>query len=87
MAKELAHVADRQALKSPKSALQEAVQGKGYSVPSYRTVKVTGQDHAREFTVEVVVDGKVLGTGIGKRKAFAEQEAAKEALTVFGEKY
>ena len=37
-------------------------------------------DHARVFEVELHIDGKLYGTGKGKTKKEAEQEAAKEAL-------
>ena len=65
---------------SAKSALQEAVQGQGLEPPSYRTVEASGPDHAREFTAEVTVSGRVLGRGTGRRKALAEEQAAREAL-------
>ena len=39
-----------------------------------------GPDHAKVFTVEVTVDGRVLGTGSGTSKKRAEQEAARLAL-------
>ncbi len=65
---------------NPKSVLQELVQGRHLDAPTYRIVDETGQDHARGFTAEVVVDGRVMGRGAGHRKAAAEQEAAREAL-------
>jgi ribonuclease-3 len=39
-----------------------------------------GPDHAKEFTVEVLVGDKVCGRGIGHNKQVAEQAAAKVAL-------
>lgn len=66
--------------KSPKSALQEAVQRKGSSSPSYRITEIAGQDHARRFTAEVSVGDRVLGSGAGARKSEAEQQAAAAAL-------
>jgi len=67
--------------RSPKTTLQEAVQAKGLPPPSYRIVGAEGEDHAPQFTAEVVVEGKVLGRGDGTRKSLAEQEAAAEALS------
>ncbi|MCY4578145.1 MAG: ribonuclease III [Chloroflexi bacterium] len=64
----------------PKSALQELVQGKRLPAPKYRIIDTEGQPHAPTFTAEVVVDGAVLGTGTGRSKSLAEQEAAREAL-------
>ena len=68
--------------KTPKSRLQEAVQGRGLAPPAYRIAQVGDDDHDRTFTAEVTVDGEVVGTGTGPRKAKAEQEAATEALKV-----
>jgi ribonuclease-3 len=66
-----------------KSALQEVVQEHGGSV-SYRVVAEEGPDHARVFTVEVLVDGRVAGRGRGRSKKAAEQEAARVALEEYG---
>jgi ribonuclease-3 len=64
----------------PKSRLQEVVQSRWQTTPSYRLVKTEGPDHARRFTVHVVVTGKVLGSGEGRSKQMAEKEAAQRAL-------
>ena len=81
----LSSVGKRIPLKNSKSLLQELVQGMGKTIPSYRIVDVTGEDHARTFTVEVVVSGEVMGRGTGSRKSTAEREAASEALRAMGE--
>jgi ribonuclease-3 len=70
---------------NPKSLLQEAVQARGQPSPSYEIVEVAGVEHARRFTAEVTVDGRVLGRGTGARKAQAESAAAAEALKALGE--
>ena len=62
-----------------KSKLQELVQTDKKSV-DYILVKEEGPSHDRTFTINVVVAGIVLGTGIAKTKKDAEQAAAKEAL-------
>ncbi|CAN5324755.1 ribonuclease III [soil metagenome] len=67
-------------LKDAKSMLQETIQAKKNSAPKYNVVKIIGPDHAKEFTVEVKVDEKILGTGTGKSKNEAEQNAASLAL-------
>jgi ribonuclease-3 len=69
--------------KDPKSQLQEIVQGECQRTPRYRTVSEEGPDHAKVFTVEVLVDDQVLGRGTGRSKQAAEQEAAQEALTAW----
>jgi len=63
-----------------KSQLQEVIQAKHHMPPVYRTIKEEGPQHAREFTVEVMVGDTVVGRGHGKSKRMAEMEAAKNAL-------
>jgi len=41
----------------------------------------SGPDHDKKFVVQVQVEEKPLGTGVGKSKSQAEQEAAREALS------
>ena len=67
--------------KDPKSLLQEVSQGKWRLTPVYRTVAERGPDHAKEFTVEVLIGGEVYGRGVGHNKQAAEQEAARNALS------
>ncbi|MGC6477551.1 MAG: ribonuclease III [Ilumatobacteraceae bacterium] len=62
-----------------KSTLQELLASLGRPSPSY-TVTAQGPDHDKEFTATVVIDGDVLGTGIGRSKKLAEQQAAGEAI-------
>ncbi len=63
-----------------KSLLLEYIQGKGGNSPEYIVVGEVGPDHKKEFTVEVRVNGKVLGRGRGYNKKSAEQQAAHEAM-------
>ena len=67
-------------LKDPKSLLQEKVQSLGFTSPLYKTVEESGPDHAKTFTVGVVINSKLLSTGSGKNKQEAEQKAAKKAI-------
>lgn len=67
-------------LKDIKSRLQEEVQSKGLPAPKYKVVKEEGPDHARQFTVDVYVDKKVSGRGLGGSKSAAQQAAATAAL-------
>jgi ribonuclease-3 len=62
-----------------KSLLQEYIQALHKVPPRYRVHSTTGPDHDKEFAVEVVVKGNILGQGTGKTKKHAEQEAAREA--------
>ena len=62
-----------------KSKLQEMVQTDKKSV-TYELIKEEGPAHDRTFTINVIVEGIVLGTGVAKSKKEAEQEAARKAL-------
>ncbi len=62
-----------------KALLQEFVQGQGKGTPVYRLVEITGPDHNRQFTVEILVDGEALGQGMGTTKKVAESQAARAA--------
>jgi ribonuclease-3 len=64
----------------PKSRLQEVIQSRSQTTPAYKLVRTDGPDHARRFTVEVIVEGEALGTGEGRSKQMAEKEAAQQAL-------
>lgn len=67
----------------PKTRLQELVQARGILLPEYRLISESGPDHSREFEVEVLVEGQVIGRGVGSAKKRAEQAAASEALRAF----
>ena len=62
-----------------KSSLQEYVQTVQKSL-TYNLIKEEGPAHDKRFTVEVIIDNIVYGTGVGGSKKEAEQEAAKNAL-------
>lgn len=67
-----------------KSLFQERAQDIDGSTPLYKTLKETGPDHDKKFTVGVYVKDKMIATGEGKSKQDAEQAAAKKALEVKG---
>ena len=69
-----------QPLKDAKSRLQEHVQSLGFPSPRYQVVEEAGPDHSKKFTIEVLIEGKPTGRGVGRNKSEAEQEAAKDAL-------
>jgi ribonuclease III len=62
-----------------KTELQEALARQGRHV-NYVVLEVEGPPHDRRFTCAAIIDGEQLGTGSGRSKKAAEQEAAKEAL-------
>ncbi len=67
-----------------KSLFQERAQDMEGATPMYKTMKESGPDHDKKFTVGVYVKEKMVATGEGKSKQDAEQEAAKKALEVKG---
>jgi len=80
------HIVTRKQSFDYKTDLQEYCQAHGHSLPVYKVVRETGPDHKKIFEVEIIIDGKPLGTGKGKSKKDAEQKAAKEALKVLTRK-
>lgn len=67
-----------------KSWLLEYAQAQGWGIPVYRLKKEAGPDHRKQFTVEVLVNNKVWGIGLGHNKKKAEQAAAKMAIEQLG---
>ena len=63
-----------------KSRLQEWSHKHYEAAPTYRTIHESGPDHQKAFEVEVLVKGRVLGTGSGSTRKDAEQQAARQAL-------
>ena len=63
-----------------KTALQELVQKKRNQTITYELVSESGPDHDKSFTVELRLNGKVVGRGTGSSKKRAEQDAARAAL-------
>jgi len=61
-----------------KTSLQELVAAQGSSPPQYH-LESEGPDHAKVFTATVLVDGEPHGSGSGRSKKEAEQEAAAQA--------
>ena len=64
-----------------KSVLQELLQKKEPQPPTYEVVQTVGPEHDKIFTVQVSLNGRILGTGKGHNKKQAEQQAAHDALT------
>ena len=62
-----------------KSTLQERLAQRG-EVVAYEVTAERGPPHDRTFEVAAGVEGSVLGTGSGRSKKHAEQEAARSAL-------
>ncbi len=63
-----------------KSNFQEVAQEKKSVTPTYKTLKESGPDHDKQFTVGVFLSDKEIARGDGKSKQEAEQAAAQAAL-------
>jgi len=63
-----------------KTELQELVQRKPHQVLRYELVGQSGPDHAKVFTVAVLLNGAPVGEGSGHSKKEAEQASARAAL-------
>ena len=71
--------------KDYKTLLQQFLQQDGAANLSYVAVSESGPDHAKTFEVEARMGSNIIGRGSGKTKKDAEQNAAREALSLFGE--
>lgn len=71
-------------VKDYKSRLQERVQEQDLGELSYSIVNERGPAHNREFVSHVCLNRKELGTGSGRTKKEAEQQAAAQALNRLG---
>ena len=63
-----------------KTKLQELVQQKRNQVLTYALTGESGPDHDKVFSVEVSLNGTVVGSGTGSSKKRAEQDAARAAV-------
>ena len=70
---------------NPKGRLQEWSQRHHKKSPVYRVTRQRGPSHAREYTIEVLINGEPMGTGAGRNKRVAEANAAEKALTGLGD--
>lgn len=68
-----------------KTSLQEAAASADLGLPEYR-IDESGPDHAKHFVAQAVVAGETLGTGEGRSKKLAEQQAAQGAFVVLRER-
>ncbi len=75
-------LAKKTTFKDPKSLFQEYVQARKQSSPLYKVIKEVGPAHEKIFTVGVYVKDVLFGTGAGRSKQEAEENAAKKALDV-----
>jgi len=67
-----------------KTILQELASQELRAMPEYR-LEERGPDHEKEFTATVFLSGEPVGTGVGRSKKEAEQQAAREAYARFAQ--
>ena len=77
---------NKQLFYDSKTILQEMVQGSHMGTLTYRLLSEEGPDHNKTFQVEALIDDVVFGTGKGKTKKAAEQEAAYKTILKLREK-
>lgn len=76
----LTDLENKQLFYDAKTILQEKIQKEGNTL-SYVVVSESGPDHDKVFVVNAMVGKEVIGTGTGKSKKQAEQQAAYLYLT------
>ena len=69
-----------------KTLLQQIIQQEPGDILEYVAVSESGPAHNRVFCVEARLNNNVIGRGSGRSKREAEQNAAREAAALFGEK-
>lgn len=72
---------DTRSTRDAKTLLQEWLQGKGYSLPTYSVVSVSGEDHNQQFEVSCHTEvGDLVSYGRASSRKKAEQAAAADLL-------
>ncbi len=69
--------------RDPKSELQEIIQERLKTTPSYKVLEETGPAHKRVFRIGVYFGEEKIAEGEGMSKQEAEAEAAKKALSQY----
>lgn len=64
-----------------KNRLQQWALANYQTKPTYQIIAESGPDHAKEFTAQVSIQGKIYGIGKDRRKQEAEKRAAEAAWT------
>ncbi|MDZ7289776.1 MAG: ribonuclease III [candidate division KSB1 bacterium] len=78
--KEMDDILNEEQHKNFKSLLLEYSQSRNLGVPFYAIRSEEGPDHDKIFTVEVRIQNRIVGVGVGNSKKRAEQNAAQNAL-------
>ncbi len=76
----LSDVESKKLFYDSKTILQELVQGESKGELTYHLASEEGPDHDKRFIIQARLDERIIGTGVGKSKKAAEQEAAYKAI-------
>lgn len=76
----LTDLENKQLFYDAKTILQEVVQQENKGTLHYELIREEGPEHDKTFVVEAMVGDKKVGSGTGRSKKAAEQQAAYEAL-------
>ena len=68
-----------------KTKLQQFIQQNSSDILKYEPVSEEGPDHDKRFVVKAMLNSNEIGRGEGRSKKEAEQQAARQALELFGE--
>jgi len=80
----LDEILDKGSYRDAKSQLQEVTQEKVGITPHYEVIEESGPDHDKNFIMGVYLDSNKIGEGKGKSKQKAEQSAAADAISNWG---
>lgn len=76
----LSEILEKKLYLDPKSSFQELAQEKAGVTPSYKVLKESGPDHAKEFEVGIYLKNDLVATGTGSSKQEAQEAAARNGL-------
>ncbi len=82
---EIDYISEKGVFIDYKTALQQVVQQVNGEILEYVCTEESGPAHSRYFKVEARLNSNIIGRGEAKTKREAEQQAAHEALILFGE--
>lgn len=79
----LVDLPDADDLRDPKTRLQEWLQARGFGLPVYDLIEVSGAAHRQQFKVSCLAEESGVATeGVGSTRRYAEQQAAERMLTL-----
>lgn len=82
---EIEYITEKGVFIDYKTALQQVIQQSSGEILEYVCTEESGPAHSRLFKVEARLNSNIIGHGEAKTKREAEQQAAHEALVLFGE--